>query len=251
MVSGKNTVQLVVRIVNDIRRNYNNNKVTVVALLDIEKAFDRIWIDGLIYKMFSGAYPSIIIRLIYSYLSNRTLRVKVNNNKSLPRSIKAGVPQGSVLGPQLFNIYINPFLYQTFISIYLFADDTAIYAHSFSAIVAAKQVQIHVDLLQRYYNKWKITLNTEKTETIVFARKTKDTRIIQPIQIYNNIRQIKTMVKYLGVNLESKLTYKIHIKTVLRKTYSVMKQLYPLMAKGSALSSYNKLLIYKMILRPI
>ena len=118
-------------------------------------------------------------------------------------------------------------------------------------MVTAKQVQIHVGLLQRYCDKWKITLNTEKTETIVFARKTKNTRIIQPIKVYNNISQVKTIVKYLGVNLDSKRTYKIHIKTVLRKTYSVMKQLFPLMAKGSAVSSYNKLLIYKMILRPI
>ena len=100
-----NTVQQVVRIVNDIRRNYNNNKVTVMALLDIEKAFDRVWIDGLIYKMFSGAYPIIIIILIYSYLSNRTLRV--NNTKSLPRSIKApaGIRSWTTIIQHLYQRY--------------------------------------------------------------------------------------------------------------------------------------------------
>ena len=82
----------------------------------------------------------------------------------------------------------------------------------------------------------------------MFARKTKNTRIIQPINVYNNISQVKTIVKYLGVNLDSKFTNKIHIKTVLRKTYSVMKQLYPLRAKGSAVSSYSSLYL---ILRPI
>lgn len=61
----------------------------------------------------------------------------------------------------------------------MFADNTAIYAHSFSAI-AAKQIQIHIDLLQEYYTKWKITLNAAKTEMIVFTRKIKDLRIIQP-----------------------------------------------------------------------
>ena len=85
--SGNNTTLQLVKIVNDIRRNYNKNKVTVMVLLDIEKAFNRIRIDGLIYKMISSAYPSIIVRLIYSYLSNRTLRVTVNNTKSLPTSI--------------------------------------------------------------------------------------------------------------------------------------------------------------------
>ena len=85
-----NIVQRVVKIVNDIRRNYNKN--TVMILLDIEKAFNRVWIDGLIYKMISSVYPSIIIRLIYSYLSNKSLIITVNNTKSLPSIIKTRVP---------------------------------------------------------------------------------------------------------------------------------------------------------------
>lgn len=70
------------------------------------------------------------------------------------------------------------------------------YAHSFSAIVAAKQIQIHMDLLQKYFKKWKIALNAGKTETIVFARKIKDSRIIQPIKINNQEANCKSIVKY-------------------------------------------------------
>lgn len=246
-----NTVQQVVRIVNDIRYNFNINKVTVMLLLDIEKAFDKVWIDGLIYKMIQYNYPNIIIKLIHSYLNNRKLQVKVNNAYSKERNIRAGVPQGSVLGPALFSIYVNDVVKFAKTKIAMFADDTAIYAHSFSAIVAAKQIQIHINMLQDYYSKWKIALNAQKTETIVFTKKIKDSRIFQPIKIYNQETICKSTVKYLGVNLDYKLLYKIHISTVLRKTYAVMKQLYPLMVKGSAVSKYNKLLIYKMILRPI
>lgn len=245
-----NTVQQVVRIINDIRHNFNESKVTVMLLLDIEKAFDKVWIDGLIYKMLMFNYPITIVRLIHSYLNERKLQVKINNTYSKEKNIRAGVPQGSVLGPALFSIYINDIVKFPKTKIAMFADDTAIYAHSFSAIVAAKQIQIHIDLLQEYYKKWKITLNTAKTETIVFTKKIKESRIFQPIKIYNQETNCKSTVKYLGVNLDYKLTYKIHISTVLRKTYMVMKQLYPLMVKGSPVSKYNKLLIYKMILRP-
>lgn len=245
-----NTVQQVVRIVNDIRHNFNKNNVTVMILLDIEKAFDRVWLDGLIYKMIKYNYPPYIIKLIHSYLHNRKLQVKVNNTVSKERRIKAGVPQGSVLGPALFTIYINDVVKFEKIKMALYADDTAIYAHSFSAIVAAKQLQIHIHLLEKYFNKWKITINAEKTEVIVFSRKFKNTKIIQPVEIYKQKTQSKTSVKYLGVNLDKKLTYKTHISAVLRKTYTIIKMLYPLMVKDSAVSKKNKLLIYKMIIRP-
>ncbi|KAM0734035.1 putative RNA-directed DNA polymerase from transposon X-element [Formica fusca] len=246
-----NTVQQVVRIVNDIRCNFNKGNVTVMLLLDIEKAFDKVWMDGLLYKMIQCNYPITIIRLIQSYLYDRKLQVRVNNVNSEEKVIRAGVPQGSVLGPALFSIYINDIVQFEKTKLAMFADDTAIYAHSFSAIVAAKQIQIHIDLLQEYYTKWKIALNAAKTEMIVFTRKIKDSQIIQPVKIYNQEEICKSTVKYLGVNLDYKLTYKIHIKTTLNKIYAVMKQLYPLMVKDSTVSRCNKILIYKMILRPV
>lgn len=162
------TVQQVVRIVNDIRTNYNMNNVTIMLLLDIEKAFDKVWIDGLIYKMLICNYPSAIVRVIQSYLSNRKLQVRINNNFSSERDIRAGVPQDSVLGPALFSIYINEIIKFPKTKLAMFTDDTAIYTHSFSAVVAAKQIQIHIDLLQEYYKTWKITLNVSKTEIIIY-----------------------------------------------------------------------------------
>lgn len=245
------TVQQLVRIVNDICTNFNLNKVTVMLFLDIEKAFDRVWIDGLIYKMIQYNYPPILIKLIYSYLQNRNLIVTVDGSSSTKRKVLAGVPQGSVLGPKLFNINLNdiPKFEKTKMS--LFADDTAIYSHSFSAIVAAKQIQLHLYKLEKFYRDWKISLNATKTELIVFAKKTANIKIFQPVTLYGHPIRPTACVKYLGTFLDSKLTFKAHIKQSLRKVYSVQKKLYPLMSKNSKLSMKNKNLIYKMILRPI
>ena len=246
-----NTVQQVIRIINDTSINFNKNNVTVMLLLDIEKAFDRVWIDGLICKMIQYKYPKTLIKLINDYLRNRHLVVTVNEARSTKKKIRAGVPQGSVLGPKLFNIYINDIPQFQKTSLALFADDTAVYAHSFSAIVAAKQIQIHIDILQNYYDKWKISLNATKTELIVFAKKQQNIKIIQPIKIYGHKIEPTNSTRYLGVHLDSKLTFKNHIKQVLRKVYLVQNKMYPIMIKNSPLSKYNKLLIYKMILRPI
>lgn len=246
-----NTVQQVVRIVNDIATNFNKNNVTVMLLLDIEKAFDRVWIDGLIYKMIQHKYPIVLTKLINSYLRNRKLQVNINSSTSSKKKIRAGVPQGSVLGPKLFNIYLNDLPTFPKTKLALFADDTAIYAHSFNAIVAAKQIQIHLNILQEYYTEWKIALNESKTEVIVFAKKTKNRKIIQPIKVYNHTTQPTHTVKYLGVHLDSKLLYTEHFKQTLRKAYAMQKKLYPLMVSSSKVSPRNKKLIYTMILRPI
>jgi len=247
---GHSTVQQLVRIVNDISINFNLKKITVMLLLDIEKAFDRVWIDALLYKLIQYKFPAVLIKLINSYLKSRHFIVGVDNCYSTKRKINAGVPQGSVLGPKLFNVYLNDMPRFARTTTALFADDTAIYKESFTAIVAAKQIQIHMNQLQSFYEKWKIKLNETKTEVITFSKKFKDMKIFQPITV-NKFKTIPTTnVKYLGVVLDTKLTYQMHIKQILKKAYAVQKKIYPLMTKNS-LSTSNKILIYKMLLRPI
>jgi hypothetical protein len=75
--------------------------------LDLETAFDRVWIKGLLYKMHVAGLNFNFIRLMYSYLNDRKIKVKINNELLTEKLIKAGVPQGSVLGPSLFNFYTH------------------------------------------------------------------------------------------------------------------------------------------------
>ncbi|CAH1383682.1 unnamed protein product, partial [Tenebrio molitor] len=106
-----------------------------------------------------------------SYLCDRKIRVKVNNELSTEKTIKAGVPQGSVLGPSLFNFYIHDLPEFSKTNLALYADDTAIYAHSFYAQAALLQNQLHMKLLTNYFDDWKLKLNESKTELIIFSRK--------------------------------------------------------------------------------
>jgi hypothetical protein len=122
---GHDTTQQVTRIITDIITNYNKQKVTSMTLLDIQKAFDRVWIQGLIIKLYKFKIAVYMIKLIQSYLTDRTFKVKIENTLSEAQPIKAGVTQGSVLGPRLFTWFINdlPTFEKTKIALY--ADDTA------------------------------------------------------------------------------------------------------------------------------
>lgn len=141
--SGHNTSLQVARIANSVIANYNNDNVTSMAILDIEKAFDTVWIDGIVYKLIDYKFPGYLIHLVNNYLRDRRFQVKISEAISDLRYSRAGVPQGSVLGPVLFSYFINdvPKFPRTNLAIY--ADDTAVYAHSFNAQVATKQCQIH------------------------------------------------------------------------------------------------------------
>ena len=125
---GKSTSVAITHLLSYLINNYNANKKIGMALLDLKKAFDIINHDLLVIKLKHYGVRGSPLRWICSYLTNRTQRCKVNNDFSKTKPISAGVPQGSLLGPFLFNIFIND-VFQfnaTNIQIFLHADDTVI-----------------------------------------------------------------------------------------------------------------------------
>ncbi|EFA13663.2 putative RNA-directed DNA polymerase from transposon X-element-like Protein [Tribolium castaneum] len=246
-----NTTQQLARIVNDIQINYNKDKVTTMALLDIKKAFDRVWIDGLIYKRIHYKIPKSLILLIHSYLTNRELLVQLKNTQSTRKLIAAGVPQGSILGPTLFNIFINDIPIFAKTNTALYADDTAIYASSFSDQIASKQIQIHINLLEKFYDKWKIKINAEKTQQIIFTRKFTDHKIWDKLRVYDNKITDEPHVKYLGTYIDTRLNFFKNTKYLISKASAALKNMYSLMNRNSKLTPQNKVLMYKTIFRPI
>lgn len=248
--SGHSTTHQIARIITDIKAHFNKHQNTTMMLLDMQKAFDRVWTEGLIYKMSIQQIPLYMCRLIHSYLTKRTFTVRINNAKSHPKTIAAGVPQGSVLGPKLYTLYISdlPLFEKTKTAVY--ADDTAIYSHSYYTDVARKQLQIHNNILQPYFKKWKLTMNAEKTEIINFTKKFTNNKIYTNLKIQEQTITPVHNVKYLGVILDDKLTFREHIASVIKKGYISLKYAYPLMV-STKLTTQTKVLIYKTIIRPI
>lgn len=245
----RSTVQQLARLTDFISTNFNNNKSTSLLLLDIEKAFDTVWHSALIHKLINNKVPAYVSQFVDSYLTNRTFQVAVGNNNSSNRKIVASVPQGSILGPTLFLIYINDIPKHPKTNMALFAADTGIYSASWSKDLALKHIQEHVYLLQDYFIRWKIRINVAKTDLIIFTHKLKVPKFT--VKMFNQALKLTDNVKYLGLTLNTKLSFTKHVKQILRKANAGISILYPLLCRSSDLSIKNKRTLYSMCIRPI
>jgi hypothetical protein len=171
----RSTHNPIVELQTDITRHANLAECTVGVFLDIERAFDKVWHDGLIQELFNIRLNLKFVKLISSFLSNRSCRVKVQNNLSNPIELKAGVPQGSVLSPLLYIVYCSDFpVSGTFrTKTGMFADDTAIWtSHSHShrsTAKAASIIQEELHRTERLTNHWRIKPYPTKCQSILFT----------------------------------------------------------------------------------
>ncbi|GBO35862.1 putative RNA-directed DNA polymerase from transposon X-element [Araneus ventricosus] len=243
------TVQQLLRITEIVKEGMDEGWDTGAVFLDIAEAFDRVWTDGLLYKLIMMRIPGGIVRLMATYLRGRCFAVRVGSDLFSERAIDAGVAQGSKIGPVLFNIYVNdipcPRNCQT--RLCLFADDTAVMSTGESNKVI-EELSVYLEQLGKWLIMWKIKVNTDKCQTVCFTRRRK---VPDPRKLYRKAINWSKETKYLGVTLDSRLTYEKHITNINKKARSAKAKIYPLIGKNSKLSLKNKLLLYKTILGPI
>ncbi|GBM82442.1 RNA-directed DNA polymerase from mobile element jockey [Araneus ventricosus] len=242
------TTHQLLRVTEYIQEGLNNKLKTGAVFLDIQKAFDRVWQDGLIHKLINYNIPPYLIKIFHSYLTNRNFAVRVENELSHTKFIKAGVAQGSKIGPVLFALFINdmPKQFNTILSI--FADDTAILARNKNHNYIQIALNRHLKTLEDWFTKWKIQINAGKTEAIMF---TNSLNYPLPIKINNQIIPWSQECKYLGVILDKRLTWKPHFLYIKKKFRELTRKFYPLIARNSKMTRNNKLLIYTAYLRPV
>lgn len=246
------TTHQVKRIVNIIDSNKRQRKSTGIVFLDIEKAFDSIWHNGLIFKLQKFGYPIYLQKIIKSFLSKRTFIVHIDDAQSSPGNIPAGVPQGSVLSPILYSIYTSDFKTLQYETAALYADDTALMVTGKVSNAIIKKMKKSIIHVRKYFTKWKIKINEEKTQAIIFPYNKSPKRIPNiPLNISGADIPLQKSIKYLGIILDKNLTFKDHILHTSDKAIKCGRALFPLMNRKSHLSIKNKLLIYKMCIRPI
>ena len=127
---GDSTINQLLSITNEILMAFDQypTRETRAVFLDISKAFDKVWHEGLISKLKSNGIQGKLLNLIISFLSNRQQRVVLNGKSSVWKDVSAGVPQGSLLGPLFFLVYINDLAEGLVSDVRMFADDTSLFS---------------------------------------------------------------------------------------------------------------------------
>lgn len=247
---GYSTIHQLVRVTNYIENGLRHRKSIGVLALDIEKAFDSVWYDGLIFKLIQGNFPRYLIQITNSFLRNRDFKVKMGNSLSEPQLFQFGVPQGSVLSPLLYNIYTADVPKCTKCELALFADDTAIYTESRFQKTIQSRLTAYYKKLNRFFVKWKIAPNAGKTQAIFCTKRRKLQLPAGPLELDQNNIVWSDSIKYLGLHIDKRLTYASHIDETLVKMDKIIRILYPLIHRHSELSLNIKLQLYKTCIRP-
>lgn len=261
------TVNAINHLITDAKKALKEKRCMGACLIDLEKAFDTVWIEGLAYKLFKKEIPQTLIQLIMSMITDRTFYTSSSNIMSTKEfSVKNGLQQGTVNSPILFNIFTSDVLRlfgeesQTGSKAIAFADDLIIYNTGLNSKKVNQSLQTTFDKVQTYYDNWKLKINTNKCETILFRRSTTDakTELIKNYKKFilvdkkKNNQKIphKVLVKYLGIHLDDRLVMNKHIELQLKKTKNAWFALRKLFY-SKYLDYVVKVIAYQSLIRPI
>lgn len=204
---------------HDIALSFNNGKQVDCIFLDFQKAFDSVAHNLLLIKLSALNIPTVLLHWIEAYLDDRKQCVVLNGTSSSYRTVLSGVPQGSVLGPLLFLIFINDIGEQVLSHLRLYADDCCLY-REITSLSDSAQLQNDLDVILLWCNKWNMRLNFSKCNVVRFTNKRHifDSKYCldgENLSIVSNY-------KYLGVLYKNDFSWNDHINYVAAKAGRVL-----------------------------
>lgn len=241
-----NTVTAATDLVTKIKSSIDSKKITLGVFVDLKKAFDTVSHAILLLKLYHLGISGSAFKVLESYLSNRCQIVKIGEVQSGPQKITYGVPQGSILGPLLFLIYINS-IHEIGLNgdIALYADDTSLFYSGTSIGLIIEQAQHDLNLLQSWLKSNLLTVNASKTNYIIFAAKNKNIGQHSNLHIDGQILKRVHQEKYLGLILDDQLTWKPHIEKIKHKLTSLtgaLRGIVPCLPRHVRYTIYNSMI---------
>lgn len=235
-----------------VYEGFNLQKTTSSAFLDVEKAFDAVWHNGIRFKLLQLDIPIPYKRILSNFLNDRTVFTEINGYRSPPYTPQAGVPQGSVLSPLLFITYMNDLpAPHRHIRLSQFADDIAIWTTSKDPALATQRLQNYLDTLQNYCNNWRIRLNPQKTVFLIHHRRRRPLPNPPTIYIRNHPIQPSPTAKFLGLTLNTNLNWNPHFTDIINRAKFRISLLRRVVARGRGSDPQTNVRIYRQFIRPL
>jgi hypothetical protein len=204
----------------------------VAVFLDIDKAYDSVWVKGLLYKLSKIGCTGNCLGWLQNFLQNRSICIRLGSHISQSRVIKIGVPQGAVLSPFLFNLMLIDFPSPPLdITLQLYADDFNVYTQVKKPIDAEPVLQPYIEKVARWGRKWKLKFSAPKSTSVSFTRSYKPGD--DPLVFLNGHRiPNASKFKFLGVVFDAKLLWRDHISLIVNKCIRI-KNVFSIIAKAT------------------
>ena len=226
-----------------------NGETCMAVFIDLKKAFDTINHNILVHKLEYLGIKGDLLRWISNYLHDRKQKTYANGKTSKFLPITCGVPQGSILGPLFFITYINDM--QKYIEsnkIGLYADDTVVFSHATNLSLLQNNLQKTLNKFKKWCDMNALTINTKKNKFMIFGTRSKVKKAKNlKLDINNHPLQQVPTYKYLGLTLDSVLSYSKHISTVIN---TVSHKAYILSKIRRFITSYSSIRIFKSMILP-
>ena len=216
----RSTVTQLLSYLDKCADSISNNKVVDVVYFDFAKAFDTVPHRRLLKKLEAYGIKGLELDWIKSFLSDRYQYVRVNGKLSKRCRVLSGVPQGSVLGPLLFVIYINDLPEVTNAEMFLFADDTKL-VEEINSVQDAQKLQQDIDAMERWSEDWLLKFHPDKCHVLTLG-KFWNIKHAHPYEIDGSILEHVDQEKDLGVIIDSGLTFDEHIFSKIKKANSIV-----------------------------
>lgn len=243
----RSTVLQLIDVLDDWTKALDDNKQVDTIYFDFAKAFDTVPHQRLLAKLKSYGITGNLLSWISSFLSDREQRVVINGCKSSWAKVKSGVPQGSILGPLLFVLYINDLPDCVSSTCKLFADDTKLY-RTVNSIHDQVDLQEDVDAFSRWSESWLLRFNTNKCKVLHYGPSVYDSnyQMLSTDNTYGELQDVTTE-KDLGINFTNTLNFDEHINKIVNKANSITG-----LIKRNFVYMDNELFLtlYKALVRP-